>query len=359
MSISITPAPQKTLIQRVGVWWPTILLVVLCALYAIYWNVMAGALERRAEAWRADAQAQGLEVGWDTLETTGFPFRLQAVLTNPRLAFVQDGTRYSWTAQGLQANAMPYRLDHVIVQALGLNVVERSGPGGTGIVKLLPQQALASILFEEGKPVRFDADILGLRAELGHGSTARAVSARRWQLHVREVPEAGADAHDVVTKAEDVRIDGLALPVGDSIALAEARGRLTATGVLTAPYDDAAAGGALAAWRAAGGSLVLDQSTLRWGEVETQASGTLALDAGFRPEGRLKAFVKGYRPLIDTLVVTGRVESDDAGTALAFLDALGTVGLDAEGKLPIAVTIENGRVRVGPADIGRVPPLVP
>ena len=130
-------------------------------------------------------------------------------------------------------------------------------------------------------------------------------------------------------------------------------------GTLIGPRPDAWTREALTHWREHGGALAIDRLKLTWGDVRVRGDGRLALDAQLRPQGKLTLRVQGVEESIDAFQDTGAISTRMAGLArmgAAVLEQLHAPD-DARGiKLP--VRFQQGRVRLGPAKLWRLDPVL-
>ena len=90
-----------------------------------------------------------------------------------------------------------------------------------------------------------------------------------------------------------------------------------------------------------------------------QASGTVTLDAALQPQANLTADVRGFLQTVDALVAAGMVEDDKAGLIKAGLALLaGAPDADGTATLTAPLSLNRGRVFLGPLQIAQLPPVV-
>src|SRR6185295_8822537 len=70
----------------------------------------------------------------------------------------------------------------------------------------------------------------------------------------------------------------------------------------------------VAAWRDAGGIIEVNRLALRWGPLDGDGDGTLALDAANRPLAAFTMRIRGYTETVDALTAAGAMKPRDAGT---------------------------------------------
>ena len=112
---------------------------------------------------------------------------------------------------------------------------------------------------------------------------------------------------------------------------------------------------AATAWRNDGGTVELENLRLRWGDMEINGSGTLALDNDLQPIGGFSGGVAGFDQLLNALVASGRVKASDARVARLALAMLAKAGPDGRPEISTSLTIQNGEMYLGPAKLGPAP----
>ena len=112
---------------------------------------------------------------------------------------------------------------------------------------------------------------------------------------------------------------------------------------------------AISEWRDAGGTIELDNLQVKWGELGSTASGTIALDRELQPIGGFSGAIQGYDQILAALVQSGRMRAAEAGLARLALAMLAKAGPDGKPAITTAFTIQNGQMFLGPAKLGKAP----
>ena len=136
---------------------------------------------------------------------------------------------------------------------------------------------------------------------------------------------------------------------------ADGRIRASVRGPLPISLDPAS----LALWRDAGGVVDVEHLGLNWRPIDLTADGTLTLDGLMRPEGAASAEVRGLPAMIDRAVDRGLLAEDVATLlrlATAAFSRAGSDGGSPSVRAPL--TVQDGRLAIGPFKILRVPSLV-
>jgi len=318
------------------------------AAYVGFWFWAADAVEQGVLRWAEQRRAEGAEVGWRSLAVGGFPFRIRLSFEEPRLALPAHPLAPEWRGLRLVAVTHPWRLGHVLASFEGAQSFGFADNGRRRGIELRTQSWLAS--WQGGGPASRRVSFDLKQVEAVDTAASEPTRAARLQVHARPGQSPSALA-DVAFKAEGVRLPQAAdLPLGQEIALIE----LDAAAMGPAPSGDYPE--ALLRWRDEGGVIEVRRAALDWADVRFETSGTLALDAQTRPEGAFTARIWNHRRLLEELVAAKAMAEDDARLARAALDLLAAAN---KGMLSAPLTLQNGRVWLGPVAVARLRPLFP
>jgi len=311
-----------------------------------FWFFSADRIEQGVEAVRSEGAPFGATLSYREVRVEGYPFRLVVRFTAPQLDWPAQPGRPRWRAQQLSLVMHPWNLRHVIADLSGQHDLTIDREGRRRILAIDVAQGLASMNGTPKRPERLSVDLNRLDAQLDGRELA---AAERLQMHLR--PGTGAD--DLVDFAASVTAAVLhqappAAP-GAEIAAAEVQGSLK--GSLSAGDLRAV----LTGWRDNGGELALQRLRLDWGELRLEADGALSLDDAGYPAGTLSARVRGHEQLLEMAVASGQLPPDLFPTART---ALGLLALASGGVLATTLSLEDGKVLLGPAQIARVRPLL-
>ena len=253
-------------------------IVILAALgWSGFWWFNASARERALTDWLAERRADGWQAEAADLRVTGFPNRVDVLVTDLRLADPEAG--WSWHAAELQILSLAWKPHQFIVALPGQQVVATPYETLTATSDLLrgsvafrpnPRLELDHSTFEiEGMAIASD---LGWTAEIG-----KAILATRQTAGV-------PFAHDVAFNAESLRLpDGRGRSRRATCCpTASGRWRSTRRSASTARGTAAAS---RATTRCSGG-VEVRKLAVAWGELDLSGSGTLVADAEGYAEGR-------------------------------------------------------------------------
>ncbi len=355
-------------------------LALLVGAYSWFWFQASGRIENEFRSWEERQEARGLEVTYEGMRVSGYPFRLLVTLDKPALAVRNGPSPWSWQGEELRAHAMPYKLGHIIVEAEGPQTVilERPQEGGTRINELTGKAdtARASLVWSDGALERLAVDIKGLagqRTVSERSSSADAAaphlepfSAKRLQIHsVPDQSPSGPAASEaegdelsnrrIAVKLEEATWTGHELPgLGDVLAFGEAQllvmaipDALVAAHGLTAPET-------LKVWRENEGQIRVDSLTLDWAPVRAEAYGALTLDWRNRLQGRLEVTMTDPDRFVSSLAGGGLISDGVAALTTSALNFVSSLDGQQDGKVTLPLKLKNGKVFLGGTRIGKV-----
>ena len=321
--------------------------VLLLAGYTSYWFYAADAVRRGIDEWIALQGENGVEVRSAGVDVSGFPLILAADARNVVMTDVQGAT---WQTSGLSAEAQPWRLSHIdfridgpqTLTVPGVQPVTMTADDGTGDIRLGNDGRLAAGSLSL-------ADLTVLLPAVGDLKVATV------DVAVSQNAE-GTDRDGLAAAGDARQVD---LPVSPLPALGQ---RLQHAGLdvtVTAPVPPELRAPFLTLWRDSGGRMLIDRLNLEWGPLTIQATGTVTLDAALQPQANLTANVRGFLETVDALVAAGMVEGEKSGLIKAGLALLaGAPDADGTATLTAPLSLNGGRVFLGPLQIAQLPPVV-
>jgi hypothetical protein len=328
--------------SRMGLYAPFAALLLAAALWAAGWTWMRAEVFRRMDLAAAALGEAGYRADWSHRTLSGFPFRLDLDLAQPRLREVSG---WGLSAPRLKAEAFVFAPDHwVIVAPDGVTFTRRRG----GAV-LVGAKALRASLSDPGAhPPRLSVEGVGLTFAPGPGAAPIAFSeAAELHLHTAAGP---ADQGAFFLSLDKARTTGTGV-----LAAIAAGSAVTLTADAIFSHASALKGQGLAralrAWTDAGGGLTIRRLSLEAGAAMADArSGAVAIDADGRLKGGLDFTLKQGPRLLAALTGRTALAPGTAGLAEAVLAA------HAQGDhATIRVDFQAGQTTLGPVAIGPAP----
>ena len=328
-------------------------LVLAIAGYSAWWMVVADQLLTGIDRWRVERADEGVAATWANAETSGFPNDIVITITEPE---IRVPGAWSWQGSELVLSVSPLSLDAVAFRADGDHLIEDlRGPDalrydvaaealrGTARGS---QDAGAVALDVENMTVREDGREIGLIRSLAVALDRPAQPA---------TPDPGALVPPV---AFDLVVDlvyedkTIAVAWFEAGATQQTDFRVIVRGDVALPLTRRG----LEPWRDAGGVLELVSLTARVGPLHLSGDGTFSLDHTLQPVGALTLNAKGYGAVIDLLAERRLLAVNNVGTLKTFLDMFAKVdGTDGLRVLSTAISLQDGKVFLGPFELGRLP----
>lgn len=322
----------------------SVLLLVAVAAYTGYWHYMAGKLRAALDPWAAAQRQAGYTIAWDKVEIGGFPFSFDFHFTKARLGTARP-VPVTLEAPTLSVRTAPWDMHHWrFTLPDGGQVADSTGLLGIGFSRLE-----GSTESNNAGVLAFDVTASGVNGTglLQHAAIANA------SAHV-EVPLQPPTGHLGPALNVALQLGTITLPV-DFPGFGNTLSSLSFSLQLKGALPQGPLPAALAAWRNEGGTVEVQYARLHWGSLLVDANGTLALDQAMQPEGAFTAEITGQDAAVDLAVVSGALRQSDAAIVKAVLDVLAKPGPDGQKAITVPLTVQNSRVFLGPAAIGRVP----
>ncbi|MCF4166735.1 DUF2125 domain-containing protein [Zavarzinia compransoris] len=351
----------------------TLFVILAVAAWTFFWFRIAGEVRTRTDAWIAEQAAQGVEVTYGDMQVNGYPYRIEVTIADLAAEGLPRGGAF--TVPEVTVLSLPWNPRLIVGSLAGetrFRWTDERGAAQSGTYAATSTGF--SIAFEDGQAARFalsgDAPIVTATTLQG------PLSAKVFEVHARRLaggatPEGEGAAGDTAPTAPllgEVAVDGTDVhlpanvrsPLGPLVEKIGYTVGLTGhipTGRIPAPGPGRRIEDMAAEWARDGGTIELSRAETRWGPLNLTLTGSFSIDALNRPIGAISGRIGGLEPLIDGAVAEGRLRENQARGIKQALNALGFIAKDKEGRVPVSVTVQDGRVSVGPVPVGEVKPL--
>ncbi|WGH79960.1 DUF2125 domain-containing protein [Jannaschia ovalis] len=317
--------------------WLTVLACVAGALWGGWWFVGATAVERGALSAIEAARTGGWRIAYDDLSVAGFPNRFDTTVTDVD-ALGPDG--WGLAAPFLQVFALSYRPNHVIAVAPpSLTVATPAGP-----VEVTNEDLRASaVLTASRTPTLRRATLVA--SEVTVSGRDGGIALGNGQLSTRQA--GGPAAYDLSLRLGALRPDRFLLSLVDPAGTLPEAIRLVSVDA-TARLDRPLEAGAEPRIEA----LELRAAALRWGPVEADLAGDIAIGADGLPRGALMLELAGWEVLLKLAVEGGLIPRDRQP-----LIAAGLGGMARDGRIAARLELRDGMAFYGPLPLGPLPRL--
>lgn len=342
-------------LSLLAVFVPITLIVAGLAAYGLMWRATANGVRDSIVQFQAAQRSLGREVSWDSLDVTGFPYRVEGVVNTLRYTAPDQGN--AWTADKIVVHMQPLALGRISVSFEGQQryfyarerLIDTDVHANKATVTLSPNG--------EGRE-RIDVDVKGLtgRATFDDVKLNFIVNDATGGIDVAKAHTPGGMPRiEVTARLQNVALRGalaVNLPLGPSIQLID----IDAGAKLPLHLPEPSLSALLGAWRRTGTPVDLRRFDLDWGGVTLSASGTFTLDTHSLPEGRFNVRIGNHPRVLEILEESGWINAEMRGTLKRALDALAFVSPDQQRRVSLPVRIADGNVYLGPVKVASLLP---
>ncbi len=326
--------------------------VALCGGYAAFWWYVAGRIKSDTVAWQDEQRTRNIDVSWRSLKVSGFPLGWRVAIDDAVLRDRRRSPAPELHVSRLVANAHPLSLGTWRLAAPRGLSADLAAVAGRPAVKVQAQRADGIAMPAPRGGVSLWLKLQNIAAEAAGGAIPIR-SAQAWLILPAAAPRTGTDTgFPLAIDLRQLRVPEP--PVGFGPTLDELALGVTVKGKL--PEGPLAP--ALAAWRDAGGTIEVDRLLVEWSGLGITASGTVALDRALQPMAAFSGGFDGFDAVINALVTADLMTEEQAALVRIALNTLARPGPDGKPQIVAPFTIQNSRVYIGPARLGRIPRLV-
>lgn len=326
-------------------------IVILAALaWSGWWWFGAHMRERVLTDWLDERRQAGWVAEAADLRVTGFPNRLDTIVTGLELADPQAG--WAWSAPEFQILSLTWKPHHFIAAWPGEQVV--STPLET--LRITGDEMRGSLVFEPNLALRLDRAIIEIANMTIRGDGGWQTSLGTAVLAAKQAGDGAPDhAYDIAFDAGDLVLpDGWSLGIDRGAVLPETIGSasLDALAEFDRDWDRPAV---------EQGNPALDRVRIRdlslvWGRLDLRAQGTLEVDAQGFAEGRIDLRARNWQEMLAAAESGGMVPNGLSGALRGGLDLFAMLSGDRD-SLEVPLVFRDGQARLGPVVIGAAPRL--
>ena len=318
-------------------------LVVSVVLFSVYWFVVAANLKGSLRSWAADQMVAGTRVQYESVEITGYPFIFRIILTKPQLSLsittASSGSKeWRWQSPQIIAEMKPWNLRSIKLDVSGSNDVEFKRGTVQDVYRASTRQFVILVTIgEDGQPNVSSVTVGDLEVwdkRFNETVSARHIHFRAGRLFSPELANQ-TPTFDFSAGIQDLFLpEAFSLPLGRKIESFHIR--LQLLGPLKRPVDRET----LEAWRDEGGVIEIPALKSRYGSLQMDASGTMALDHELQPLAAMSVKLQGHIPALDQLRSVGVIGPSEAAIAKLVLGTLSRREVDggrAAVRLPLNI----------------------
>ena len=360
------------------VFYPVIGVVLILAAYTAYWFVASGKLQAGIKSFVAESKSDNIAIAWNDLSVSGYPYRIALTFARPVVAAPRTPENWSWSANSLESDFLPYNLRHLVLKVDGEQELHYSDVGEHPrhhVIRAHAEGTWASYVALRDKPFgRVAIDIKNIKATrdskgektANENKDVEFLNAGRLQLHMQPAEDndfpaapvpvpSGTSNYDIALQGNDMSLsqNNVSRVLGNHIEVIAAQARLRHV-----PYGRSASLVELSRdWLEKGGRLTVSDLIIKWGALDLWAQGELTLDAEARPKGRFDAEITDYAGLLKALVKAGIIREKDAKLANVGMGLVAQLQGKNDGRISVPVVMSNGKLYLGPLFISKLDPV--
>ena len=318
------------------------LLVLLGVIYAAYWFVAASQMNKAVIAWSEARRAEGWQVNYTDLTTTGFPGRMVLHAAKPEII---TESAIAWRGESVTVSLSPLNLHTLHISAPGHHEI------GIGEGHL------------DGNFAGLDATIgftgdghLGDFQATAHSVTFGALTAESLVVSLTPLSPPQPITHASPTVGFSVTATEIGVPelpgqvLERHVKLAEFTGRLLgAVPLQSSPRN------AITAWSTDGGTIAIDRLALEWEPMAVDGDGTIAFDAQMQPLAAFSARVRGYDQMMNRIVAAGMIQPGPATAGRMLMSLMAKPDAQGRSAIPLPITVQEGGIWLGPSKVAELP----
>lgn len=334
--------------------------------YSALWYYLAYYAEDYAQAKIGALKQYGINFSYRDMEVSGFPFGLVIDFDRAHIRLIQDDIRLEWRANTLQAITQPWNFREVTFLSDEPVISVAPGPAGTAFM-VEPELLKVEFRADAGgtEYLSFAMENFLVMPSSGGEPGVRADHA---SLHLQFFPAPatsipGSDLIEPELANIAISVSNMATQ-SDGLSETLAPSSISIETSIRGPFMPRLTPYSLAAWRDAGGTIEVVRLSVRTRQAPLfSGAGSLTLDEALRPLGALSIEAEDMPGTLIWLRDIGFISATEHAEVSAALISLARIlnhnnsgGSDTPLMLP--VTLQDGRIYIGPIAIARLEPLV-
>ena len=289
--------------------WLGLLVILVIGGYSGYWFWMSGEIRKGALDWIEDQRKAGVDITYDNMEISGFPYRFELKLDAPVAVSSVDGWRLE--SERVQLAAQSYNLYHVIAQI----------PGKSDITLADGRQFSLVPAEKSALSVRYDSEtVRDLRIELPSLTIAennmRVLELNNLMFGIRPMPDAPTSGQ-LAFSIDDFTLERAP---DDLIWLGPDGEELVIWIEIENLYPLLTEDLSFTEWRIDENQIHLRRGEVNWGPLDLAARASIELSRDNQPNGTIGIHLENVDALREHLEAAGRLDQETN-------QLIGTIGL--------------------------------
>ncbi len=320
----------------------------ICGGWSVYWVGMSEFVRNSIEDWVERTNQNGLQMQYEKLAVSGYPFWFDIRLENITL-LLQRSIKWGYRSPLIIARFRPWQPSKVFLDLRGQHELDALGP-----VQFAAQALTSVIQMDDRGSSSVIIDGQGMNANLYRHGT---LSVKNMALKISWNEGVGLDEDADPTLRMDIHLNLLnvpkawALPLSNEVSTFHLAVRLEGLITPSAKVDG------IAEWRDNGGILEITGIQVRYGPLQLDGNGTFALDGNLQPIGALTMRIEGFMETLDILAQQRVIGMGQATAIKLMLAALTGRSHGDAGHLEVPLTIQDGHLKLQSMDLMKIPEI--
>jgi hypothetical protein len=335
----------------------------------IAWFFFVHQTQRAIDQWAGTQRENGVEVTWQSLGFSGYPFRVNAQVGEPELIVRQPNRVTTWKSPLLTLKFSSTAPRAIGFSSPGTHNLHLATDDKTWSVVVDAETLKGQALFSPNDYRRIEkltGRFAGLSVTPSNLVEAVTVDQGNFVVTHRAATPVDPQAVHPQGASFELRLATQDIYVPEDLLRANALDTLDplinafsteflVNGELNSGSIDI---NSLTAWRDSGGTVEITSIELHWGPVQIDANGTLALDDDLQPVGSFATQIAGLEQLITEMEISSVLSPSDAAIARTILSILSRRSED-EGlvHVKIPITLQDRTLRLGPVPLVQFKPI--
>lgn len=327
-------------------------LILGAVLWGAFWFELADRAEDGIETKFESIAKRGVATGYRNLQIEGFPYRIEMLMDDLRLADESGNPAMSLDIEKSVILTHPWTPGHYVLKA------EQVSLKFSRMVVRAPVVRASLVDDDQGRRIDIDFGPVSIDFPATGGIALRAA---RLQLHLllpdRENRDPDADGLYGPERADlALQFSRLTLGPFTSSAPSPEIGSLELRAELHGAIPLPLSADSFALWRDNGGLIELRSLKAQWDRYLIEGDGSLSLDEILRPLGALTVRTNGGAALLGWLEDRDLIRRDSEAAARALVAAMTADAGDGPIEAPLA--IQEGEILIGALPLSAVTPLL-
>jgi len=325
--------------------------------YTAYWFIASSSIEKRIIKWANTQKKTGLLFDVNVSEVRGYPLKFEVLFQKPEIKNITD--KWSWNADMLAAHFRPWQFDKFTLINVGHNTVRYFDGKIWQEYHGDLEHGSASLNIDRQQIEKFLINLENITISRLSDNTTYIIESV--QTEVEKFQNTSSD-EDLISKkfaAAKMNIQDLQLPPNFDEEMGNTVEQFSFNVSIFGHIPTGDSDTPVQIWRDDGGTMEINSFHCRWGPLEIDTSGTVALDGEMRPIGSLTADIKGYGDVIDAMIMSNIIPLGDAFLAKVAFNMMADKPEDGGPRVlrSIPVIAQDGELFVGPVSVGKLPVL--